>query len=281
MAPSAISRHISLLEKELCCQLIERHKTGVAVTQAGSVVLQHYRQSLSNEENCLAKLTAMQGLQQGHISLVIGEGFINDLMMGPLSAFSKRYPSLTLSIHLASSNEVIRQVETDEAHIGLLFHPARHPNIRSHVISKQKICAVVNPQHPLAKDSTDKSALRLIDLLAYPIGLSESSFGVRQLLALAEFKERFRFSPAMTTNSIAVLKQFVRTDMGITFLPEFVVTNEVADEQLIILPLQDEILNSGEAHMITRLGRQLPDGAQALLLHLTQWMKAFSTDSSD
>ena len=272
VAPSAISRHITLLEEELSCQLIERHRTGVTVTQAGEIVLRYYRETKSSEESCIAKLSALQGLQLGHIKLVIGEGFVSDLMLGPLSEFVKAFPKLTLSITLAGSNEVIRQIETDEAHIGLLFHPANHPCIRSHVISQQPICVVVNPGHPLTK-STDP--LLLSALLDYPIALSESSFGVRQLLALAEFKQRLRFTPTLTTNSIAVLKQFVRTNMGITLLPEFVISGEILDRQLVALPLADEILNAGETHMVTRLGRQLPNGAQQLLNHLMQWMKAF------
>ncbi len=272
VAPSAISRHIALLEEELSCQLIERHRKGVSATQAGEIVLRYYRETKSSEESCIGQLLALQGLQLGHIKLVIGEGFVNDLMNGPLSEFTKQHPKLTLSINLASSNEVIRQIETDEAHIGLLFHPANHPNIRSHFISQQPICAVVNPEHPLAKSH---SPLLLKDLIDYPLALSESSFGVRQLLALAEFKQRLRFNSTLTTNSIAVLKQFVRTDMGITFLPEFVITSEIKDRQLVALPLADEVLNAGEAHMVTRLGRQLPQGAQQLLQHLNQWMRAF------
>lgn len=272
VAPSAISRHITLLEEELGCQLIERHRKGVAATQAGEVLLSYFRETRSSEESCLAKLSELQGLQFGHIALVIGEGFVSDLMLGPLSEFSKQYPQLTLSITLAGSNEVMRQIETDEAHIGLLFHPANHPNIRSHIVSKQPICAVVSPQHPLASAT---EPLLLETLLDYPVALSESSFGVRQLLALAEFKQRLHFTPALTTNSIAVLKQFVRTDMGITLLPEFVISSEINERQLVAVPLADEVLNAGETHMVTRLGRQLPNGAQQLLKHLMQWMKAF------
>lgn len=272
VSPSAISRHITLLEQELSCQLIERHRTGVAATQAGEIVLRYYRETKSSEESCIGKLSALQGLQLGHINLVIGEGFVSDLMLGPLSEFSKQYSKLTLSITLSGSSEVIRQIETDEAHIGLLFHPANHPNIRSHVISQQSICAVVNPEHPLASST---KPLLLEELLDYPVALSENSFGVRQLLALAEFKQRLRFNPALTTNSIAVLKQYVRTNMGITFLPEFVITSEIIDQQLVALPLADDVLNAGEAHIVTRLGRQLPIGAQQLLNHLMHWMKAF------
>lgn len=276
VAPSAVSRQISLLEEELACTLIERHRKGVTPTEAGDIVLRFYRESLSNEETCVSKLQALQGLQRGHIKLAVGEGFVGDLMSGPLPEFYRLYPSLTVSINMGGSNEVIRRVEQDEAHIGLLFHPTSHPNIRSQVVSCQRICAVMSHQHELASESL----VSLEQLLSYPVALPEAHYGVRQLLAMAEFQEKLRFKPVLTTDSIAVLKHFARTDMGFTFLPEFVVSREIEDKQLIAIPIDHEILKQGEAHMITRLGRQLSEGPHRLLLHLTQWMKALKHESS-
>lgn len=165
VAPSAVSRQISLLEQELATTLIERHRSGVAATEAGHIVLSYYRQSLSSEETCLAQLQALQGLHGGHIELAVGEGFVGDLMSGPLPEFNRQYPDLTLSISLGDSNEVVRKVEADEAHIGLLFHPSHHPRIRSQVMSQRPICAVVSPSHPLAQYQQD---VELEQLLGYP-----------------------------------------------------------------------------------------------------------------
>jgi len=103
IAPSAVSRQIALLEEELASTLIERTRKGVTATEAGEVILRFYRESLSSEEICISKLQALQGLQQGHIKLAIGEGFVGDLMSGPLPEFTRQYPSLTLSISMGGS----------------------------------------------------------------------------------------------------------------------------------------------------------------------------------
>ena len=273
LAPSAVSRQIALLEEELACTLIERHRKGVTATEAGEILLSYYRQSLSSEETCLAKLQALEGLERGHIKLAVGEGFVSDLMSGPLPEFNKRYPALTLSINMGGSNEVIRQVEEDEAHMGLLFHPTSQPNIRSQAISCQPICAIVSPDHPITQLERPLSLTQLLD---YPVALQEAQFGMRQLLAMAEFQEKIRFKPVLTTDSIAVLKQFVRSEMGFTFMPAFVVSREIEDKQLVAIPIDNQLLAQGEAHMITRLGRQLSAGPHQLLQHLSAWMKAFN-----
>lgn len=271
VAPSAVSRQISLLEKELACTLIERHRKGVTATEAGAVILRFYRETLSSEESCISELHALRGLRRGHIKLAVGEGFVGDLMSGPLPEFNRQYPLLTISINLGGTNEVIRRVEEDEAHIGLLFHPPRHSSIRSQTASRQPICAIVPNEHELTKTS---KAVTLHQLLDYPVALTEPQFGVRQLLAVAEFQERIRFQPIVSTDSIAVLKHFVRSEMGITLLPEFVVAREIADGQMKAIRVDHDVLTQGESHIITRLGRQLSEGQLCLLQHLMGWMNA-------
>ena len=271
ISPSAVSRQITLLEEELSVTLIERHRKGVKSTPAGEIVLRYYRDMVSNEEDCISKLDALQNLQQGHIDLSIGEGFVDELVLEPLAEFTAKFPNLTVSINIEGTNEIIRKIEIDESHIGLLFHPINQQGVRSHVISQQPICAIVRPDHELLKR---EYSLKVSDLVEYPLALQEKQFGVRQLLAMAEFQENIRFHPTITTNSIAVLKQFVLSGSGVTLLPASVVSQDVRNKKLCAIPIDHSILMSGEAHLITRLGRQLSAGPAQLLQYLSTWMQS-------
>ena len=270
VAPSAISRQITQLEEDLACILIERHRKGVKPTEAGQLLLKYYRESSSYEESCLSDLQSLRGLKSGHVSLAMGEGFIGDIMSQALPQFQTLFPDLTLSLHVGGSNELIRRIQEDESHIGVLFHPPQNQKLRSHEISCHPLCAIVPPNHPL---SLLNRPIELEEMLAYPIALQEAEFGVRQLIAVAEFKHRIRFSPSATVNSFSILKEYVRSGMGVTILPEFVVRRELDDAQVIALPIADPILTSGEVHIVTRLGRQLTDAPLALLKHLQSWMR--------
>jgi len=72
-----------------------------------------------------------------------------------------------------------------------------------------------------------------------------------------------------------VMKNFVRSGMGVTFLPAFVVAREVEDGQLCTIDIEHAVLASAEAQIITRLGRQLSPAPSVLLQHLMAWMRAF------
>lgn len=272
VAPSAVSRQIALLEDELAVPLIERHRRGVIPTEAGQLVLSHFKERRSQEDVLISHLDELQGLRRGHIVLAVGEGFVGDLMGNPMRDFALRYPRLTVAISVCGTNEIIRQVASDDAQIGLFFHASNEPKIKTVATMRQPLCAIVSAGHRLAKKG---GTFRLKDLADYPLALPLESFGTRQVLHIVELRSRFRLAPVVTTDSIAVVKGFAASGLGITFLPAFAVTNEIERGSLVALPIDDPALKATTANMATRVGRQLSVAANHLLTHLRATMQAF------
>jgi DNA-binding transcriptional regulator YhcF (GntR family) len=88
--PSTVSRQIALLEHEVSSTLLERFGKGVRATEAGQLLVEYARIQNSAREDTLAKLADLKTLKSGHIELVTGEGYIGDLLGGPLQAGSFR-----------------------------------------------------------------------------------------------------------------------------------------------------------------------------------------------
>ena len=270
VAPSAVSRQIAQLEQELGSPLLERHRRGVKPTEAGDRVLHYYRQRLSQQEVLLDSLQALRGLQSGSVVLAAGEGFIDGLA-APLSRFSELYPRIDLQVNVCGTNEVIRQVVEDEAHLGLVFNPPGDPKIRSHAHTQQPVCVAVSPDHPLAKET---APLPLKGLDNYRLALPEVSYGIRQIVTLAEHRLGITLKPTLTCGTFAMLKRLSMYG-GVTLMPTFVMEEEIRSGHLVALALQSEVFSSPETHLISRLGRQLSAGASRLLSMLLQDMTAF------
>ena len=271
VAPSAVSRQIAQLEHELGAPLLERHRRGVKPTEAGDRVLGYYRQRLSQQEVLLESLQALRGLQSGSIVLAIGEGFIDGLAE-PLSKFSAQYPKVDLHVTVCGTNEVIRQVGEDEAHLGLVFNPPADPKIRSHAHQKQPVRVMVSPDHPLVQHD---GPIPLKALVGYRLGLLGVSYGIRQILTQAEHHSGVTLMPTLTCNTFAMLKRFAMNG-GVTLLPTFVVVDELQSGKLIALPLESQVFSESQVHIISRLGRQLSVGSSRLLVQLQQGMTAFN-----
>lgn len=272
VAPSAVTRQIQLLEAELATVLLERRGRGVALTEAGKQVIEFHREQEAHLGDLLGRLQSLREMKTGHVSLVLGEGFVNDILNGPLPRFCKAYPGVKISLASAGTNELIRKVLEDDAEIGLVYNPPTHPKLVSRACRVQPMKMIFSPDSPLRKGD---GPLRARELLDYPLAVTYSTHGVRQLVDVLELAEKVRFDPMMTTNSIATLTQFAKTGLGIAFLPAFAIKAELDAGELLCRDVGHPLFLTAEAHVVTRVGRRLSSAAARMLQVLTTQMQAF------
>lgn len=270
LAPSAVSRQIALLEEELAVALIERHKRGVQPTEAGNMLIEYFRQQRSHRQDLLAKLQELQGLRLGSISVVMGEGFVSSMVGGPVKEFSARYPGIAVTLDTCSTNDVLRKVAEDEAEIGIAFNPAQDARVVSRAQLHAPVQAIVGPQFPL---SGTARAVTLQELSEYSIALMHEAYGMRQLVEAAMMLDRVRLMPVVTTNSLAVLKRLVSSGQAYTLLSPISVAAELELGELATITVENALLRNSEAHLITRVGRQLSPAANRLLQYFSNQMR--------
>lgn len=261
VAPSAVSRQISQLEQELAVILIERHRRGIKATEAGEEVLSYYKSYLIQQELLLDTLQSLQGLQSGHIFLAIGEGYI-DHVSATLGNFSAKFPRIKLHLSIGSTNDVIRKISEDEVHIGVVFNPSRDPKIRSHLTMDHPLSIITHKSHELSIQNTP---IELNQLNQYRLALTDVSHGIRQIIAKVENDTGITLTPTLVCNNLATLKAYANHG-GITLLPSFLIENHSElNPNLITIPLHNKNFSQTQTHLITRLGRNIGNGATQLL----------------
>jgi len=266
IAPSAVSRQITLLEEELSIPLIERHTRGVKPTEAGKMLVEYYREQRSHQNDLLSHLQELRGLRSGTVRIALGEGFVSDLMAGPLTRFSKDHSTVSIVLDVAGTDELIRRISEDEADIGLVFNPPPDAKIVSIASSKQPVQAIVGPNFPLLGKA---GPFKIADFMSYPLALNHPTYGMRHILQLVEQTEKIKMTPNLTTNSFYILKQFVRLQFGVTFLPTFVAAEELKAGEVFALRIQQPIMENAEVHLIKRAGRKLSFAANEMLHYMT------------
>ncbi|WP_027813011.1 LysR family transcriptional regulator [Burkholderia cenocepacia] len=271
VAPSAVSRQIGLLEKELDATLVERHARGVTPTEAGRCVIEYFREQLAHRDDLISRLQELRGLKTGQVSLVLGEGFVSDLLAGPMQQFCRQFPGIRVNLDVGSTNDVIRKISNDEGEIGLVYNPPSEPKLVSRASKRQPMMAIVGPDFP----RRSHKVLTVQQLATYPLAATHPSYGTRQMMEAVEYAERVRLAPIITTNSFAILKEFVKSGLGISVMPAFAVTAELQARELFAIEIAHPILENAEAHMVTRVGRKLSVAANKMLQMMTGQMRAF------
>ncbi|MBR8319953.1 MULTISPECIES: LysR family transcriptional regulator [Burkholderia cepacia complex] len=271
VAPSAVSRQIGLLEKELDATLVERHARGVTPTEAGHCVIEYFREQLAHRDDLISRLQELRGLKTGQVSLVLGEGFVSDLLAGPMQQFCRQFPGIRVNLDVGSTNDVIRKISNDEGEIGLVYNPPSEPKLVSRASKRQPMMAIVGPDFP----RRSHKVLTVQQLATYPLAATHPSYGTRQMMEAVEYAERVRLAPIITTNSFAILKEFVKSGLGVAVMPAFAVTAELQARELFAIDIAHPILENAEAHMVTRVGRKLSVAANKMLQMMTGQMRAF------
>ncbi len=260
VAVSSISRQIAQLEAQVGLPLIERGRRSIKLTEAGEMAVRYYRESITQRETLVANIQALRGLRAGQINLAVGEGFVNAL--SPLlQTFADEHPEIRMSVKMAGTLEVMRQVRDDEAHIGLAFHSPPDPKINVRATFAQPIRLIVHPRHPLA----GRSSVALREVVEHRLCLPEASFRIGQMIDMAREHERISLDAHLSTNSLHLLREMVKSGKCATLLPEIAAVRELSQRVLIAVPIDSAALQDTALTVICRLGRTLPSAPAAFL----------------
>lgn len=270
VATSSISRQISALEKELGTPLIESNRRRVKLTQAGEAACAFYRETRAQHEAFISRLNELRSVRTGSIEIATGEAFITDHFSEVLRDFMQVHSGLTIRVKMSSSNSAVALVREDEVHFGLIFDLPRDPKVRSRVSLSQPLKAVMRADHELSK----RKMLPLAEMSRHPIALPEDSFRLRQIVREAEQERGVFLEPELVTNSMTLLKDFVKSGRGITLLPPFLAQPELPQGNLVAVDTDSATLRSTHISLITRIGRQLPLGAYRLMQCLENYLRS-------
>jgi DNA-binding transcriptional LysR family regulator len=273
VAASTMSRQIASLEHDLGMALVERGRHTVKLTEAGLRVIEYHRDHVARRETLVAALDELRGLRKGTLTVAVGEGFIGTILLLSVQEFVRSYPGVRLSAPLAPTHVVLGMIADDAAHFGVVFDPPQNTKIRVKLSVPQPIRLIVRPDHALAR----RTVAHLRDVAAYPLVLLEPTFRIRQLIADVEHTQGVHLDPIMTTSSLVLIKDLVLNETGVTLATEMPFSEELEKGALVAVPLDHDSLNTPAAHVITRLGRQLPPAAMAFLdileRHTQRWRK--------
>ncbi|WP_344315083.1 LysR family transcriptional regulator [Streptomyces rhizosphaericus] len=231
---SALSHQIARLEKELGARLFERTSRRVRLTPAGAAFLPAARQCLDAAERAPAEVAAAVGEVRGRLAVGLIPTVTAVDIPGALRDFRERYPRVRISLRVGASDELVEQVEEGALDVAFLGLPttARPRGVAAHELARDRLVAVVAPDHPLAGESqVDLRRLSsevFVDLPAGTAGRAQSD--------LAFEAAGLTRDVAFEVTSADFIARLVGPGLGVAMLPTAyapqlagVVTIEVAD----------------------------------------------------
>ncbi|MEV6400020.1 LysR family transcriptional regulator [Streptomyces sp. NPDC051907] len=152
---SALSHQIARLERELGARLFERTSRRVRLTPAGEAFLPAARQCLDAAERAVAEVAAAVGEVRGRLAVGLIPTVAAVDVPGALRDFRRQYPQVRISLRVGASDDLAEQVREGALDIAFLGLPttARPQGVAAHELARDRLVAVVAPDHPLAGES--------------------------------------------------------------------------------------------------------------------------------
>ena len=270
LAPSSVSRQISKLEAELGVDLVEEGTHRIRLTAAGQATVDYYRHRAGQHEMLLEHLSDLRGRSMGGTVIALCEGLLDGGAMSHLKRFYQEHPEARTEVIIAPSCEVHSMVLDDRAHIGVAFAPDAGASLRRHYGFNQRLLFVTHGLSPLAH----QASVTLSDLALTPLVLPDQKHMVRQMFNDACRRSSIDIEPKVTSNSLQVTIDFVRSGIASTLMTETPQLKNLRHADLKLIPVAIPNMAAAETQIFTRQSRKLSPVSRGLVHALARAIQA-------
>lgn len=264
---SAVSAQIRQLEQAYKAKLLDRSAKSVELTPAGVVLFDFSERLLRLRDESMQVVADRGNVVQGPVHFGANEATCLYLLPEILAEFQKRYPLVNISIYRNFSHKILQRIEEGSLDLGIVTLPLKSPNLKMHIINRDRLRFMVSAKNPLAH----KSHVTLEDIASSPLLFPKTGY-TRQVLDKLFRPYRSRLRMAMELPSIGMIKTFVAADVGISIISESFARDQVKSGEVKLLNVEGLDLWR-ELGLVYRRDRSLPRGVQALITMIRESRK--------
>lgn len=239
LSQSAVSKRVRALEEHYKTGLFERLGNAVQLTAAGELLYRKLLLARQLQHELEQEFTELSPEFQPRQQMVIGASTTISLYVIPpvLSAYLGRYPHTQLTLKNRNSENILKALLEHEIDLGIIegIHKVSHvtytPLLTDEVVA---VCSARNPLH--------RRELEAQDLRRTPVALRETGSGTLAVLEEALLTHGIRLTDLpvkVRLGGTEALKNFVRVDTCLAFLPRQSVMKELAAGELVEVPVRD------------------------------------------
>ena len=198
---TALNRRILAIEAELGVPIFDRLPTGVRLSVAGELFIQHIRRQLADMERVQSQIADLSGERRGHVSIVCGQALMNWFIPEMILEYRSKHPSVTFDIRVCNRDEVEQSLTDFSADIALIFEPKLFDGFHGIIEVPQQARVMFSAGHALSYFDI----ARLSECTQYPMALPTRASGIRHLLEQAAVRSSLKLPLVIESDSQALL----------------------------------------------------------------------------
>ncbi len=233
----AVSQQIRQLESQLGVTLFDRKPGGLKLTPEGEIVLK-YANRMNNVTRNMHKALKNYRLHRHSLTVGISHSSESNIIPEALALYSARHDNLSITLISDSIKNLYDKLKNFEIDLGIAEGRVTDPSLNSVVLDTDYLAVIVSPDHPLA----EKNAVTLRELQDEKLILRLPSSTTRKLFVSQLESRRLSlndFNVIIELDNIAMIKDLIRRDIGISILMRSTCQDELGKGKLVALPIEN------------------------------------------
>lgn len=267
--PSAISRSVSRLERELGSKLLHRTTRKLALSETGKIVYEHALVMLDAARQAMDSGSSTQQVVQGKLTVSVPKA-VGSVVIHPLiPEFLQRYPHVDVCLRL---EDRYMDLIDDGVDLALRITDSPSPGLygKSLMPITHIICAT---PHYLRQHGTPTEPQALRDHSC--ISLGETPADARWKFARGGKTETIQTQGRYAANHTGVRLDAVKQHIGIGSLPLFTAQKALESGEIVQVLPEWEFISSytGELWLLWTRNQHMPARMRAMIDYLTEKMR--------
>ena len=257
-----VTARIRKLEQALGAKLLQRHARGVRPTPAGEAALTIATRLSAVMEDLRVEFRTRGAARRTKIRVGAIETVAASHLQPLVVSFTRRHPGVEMSVHTASSLNLLKQLGQRELDVVFVSRAATAGNILSQQVFRDDLTVIAPPSIRSLAGLLRESARGELKIVVQRLGCS---YTARLLAYISEHsKRKYRLLEAGTLESVLSL---VEAGAGIATLPQAFVDAQRPGRKIRHLALPRDI-RVVDTHMAFRADER----ATALTREFTDWV---------
>ena len=249
MTQPAVSMQMKQLEENIGVELFEKRGRAIMLSKAGKELREYSTNLIHSYNNMLAFSERVKGHETGHLTISVATT-ANHFTTRILSAFSKKYPDVTISLDVTNRQRILQQLDNYEPDLVIMGEPPKGHGLISEQFMPNPLVIIAPPDHPLAK----KKGLDINDLDNQKFVVREKGSGTRETIERIFKNAGVGCNPTMEMSSNEAIKHAVAAGFGLGVVSLHTLELELNNNHLIVLDVKGFPLER-HWHVVTREGK--------------------------
>lgn len=258
----SVSNALRRLEERVGQRLVERDATRFELTEVGRVIYERSIEVFGTISQLPLLTREVSDEITGHVTIATASHVVSPLFDQALAQFHQNHPRASISISVAHSREVAKQVRERRASFGICLVRDQDPAIEYRMIYREFFAFFCGPHHKFY----GRVGLTAADLEQEPLVSFQTdhiSDGLRPV-ALLRSEAKLNADVVGVSSSLEEVRRMILAGFGIGALPLHVVRQDVATGALWRLPPYDE-LPAVDVYLLVKPDKAMNKAEQALL----------------